>query len=117
MADMPYSIPYQRPLSTEERELIAFLLKREAPARLSEIDALSIVARCGCGRCPTVIFESRVAQPFSEIANYIGRDGQGTLVGVALVEREGRIAELEAWSPAGDDIVAWPMLSSLERAA
>lgn len=115
MADTPYSIPYQRPLSSEERQLIAFLLEREAPSRLSEIDSLEIVARCGCGQCPTVMFGSGNYQPFSEIANYVGLDDQGTLVGVALLERDGKLSELEAWSPSGVDISAWPVLSSLER--
>lgn len=115
MADTPYSIPYQRPLSPEERQLIVFLLEREAPSRLSEIDSLSIVARCGCGQCPTVMFGFGNYQPFSEIANYVGLDGQGTLVGVALLARNGKLTELEAWSPSGVDIRAWPSLSSLER--
>ena len=55
-------------------------------------------------------------QPFSEIANYVGRDKGGVLVGVALLERNGKLSELEAWSPSGADIRAWPVLSSLERA-
>lgn len=115
MADTPYSIPYQRPLSSEERQLITFLLEREAPSRLSEIDSLNIVARCGCGRCPTVLFSPDTSQPFSEVANYVGRDNLGTMVGVALLESDGKLSELEAWSPSGVDIAAWPVLSSLER--
>jgi hypothetical protein len=115
MADTPYSIPYQRPLSSEEHQLIAFLLEREAPSRLLEIDFLKVVARCGCGRCPTIMFGPDTSPSFSEIANYVGRDNQGTLVGVVLLERNGQLVELEAWSPSGVDISAWPMLSSLER--
>jgi hypothetical protein len=116
MADTPYAIPHQRPLSMEERDLLGFLLEREAPVRLSEIDALHVVARCGCGRCPTVMFDSTSSTPFTEIANYIGRDNQGTLVGVALLERNGKLSELEAWSPTGIDVHIWPELSTLERA-
>ena len=116
MTDTSYAIPHQRPLSSDERSLMAFLLKREAPARLSEIDALSVVARCGCGRCPTVMFGPITSIPFTEIANYVGRDNQGVLVGVALLERDGKLCELEAWSPTGVDVYAWPELSTLERA-
>lgn len=116
MADTPYSIPHQRPLAPEELQLVSFLLEREASLRFSEIDSLRVEARCGCGKCPTVMFGADTSQPFSEIANYVGRDKGGALVGVALLERNGKLSELEAWSPSGADIRAWPVLSSLERA-
>lgn len=115
MADTPYSIPLQRPLSSEELQLVSFLLEREAPSRLAEVGSLGVVARCGCGKCPTVMFGADTSLPFSELANYVGRDSRGVLVGVALLERNGKLSELEAWSPSGVDIRAWPELSSLER--
>lgn len=115
MTNMPYSIPHERALTEEEKQLIAFLLEREAPHRVGELDTLRVVARCGCGRCPTILFEADTTPAFIELANYIGQDGQGTPVGVALLERGGRLAELEAWSPAGVDITAWPDRLSLQR--
>ena len=117
----PYSIPLRRELSGEERGLLQYILEREAPDRVSEIAKLKVVGRCGCGQCPTVIFGSsldadpRAARPFVEIANYLGRNSEGVGVGIALLEREGHISELEAWSPEGADVAAWPPLSALER--
>jgi hypothetical protein len=115
MNQPPYAIPHQRPLTPEEKQLIAYLLEREAPSRLGEIDALSVVARCGCGKCPTIMFIEDTSPLFTEMAHYLGQDGEGTPVGVVLLERHGRLAELEAWSPAGVDITALPELSTLKR--
>ena len=117
----PYSIPLRRELSAEEGALLVHILEREAPARLSEVARLKVVARCGCGKCPTVIFgpsleaEPLPARPFVEIANYLGRNRDGVLVGIALLEREGQVSELEAWSPEGGEVTAWPGVSELER--
>jgi len=118
---IPYSIPHRRALSAEERSLLTFLLQREAPARVAEVASLKVVARCGCGKCPTVLFgptsdaEPLTGNPFSEVASYRGRNAQSVAVGVTLIERSGRLAELEAWSPEGPDVLSWPPLSALER--
>ncbi len=118
---MPYCIPHQRELSGEERSLIAFLLEREAPSRASELAALKVIARCGCGKCPTVLFgeslteEPRTGSPMVQVASYRGRNAEGVAVGIVLIERSGRLAELEAWSPEGPDITSWPSVSALER--
>ena len=117
----PYCLPLHRELSTGERALLTHILEREAPARLPEVARLKVVARCGCGTCPTVIFRSSLdaeplpARPFAEIANYWGRNEDGVLVGVVLLEREGQLSELEAWSPEGGEVKAWPALSEIER--
>lgn len=116
-----YSLSLRRELTDEERGLLHFILEREAPDRMQEVANLKVIARCGCGNCPTVIFglsldaEPRPARPFTEFASYMGRNADGVLVAVSLIEREGHVSELEAWSPEGDDITAWPPLSSLER--
>jgi hypothetical protein len=117
----PYSIPLRRELSAEERALLVHILDREAPDRIPEIAMLKVVARCGCGKCPTVIFgesmdaEPRAAMPLVEVANYMGLNAEGLLVGVALLEREGFLSELEAWSPKGGEVVSWPEPGELER--
>jgi len=118
---MPYCIPHRRELTGEERSLLAFLLQREASSRIAELASLKVVARCGCGKCPTVLFgETLAAEPLTgspmvEVASYRGRNAEGVAVGVVLIERNGRLAELEAWSPEGPDITAWPPISALER--
>jgi hypothetical protein len=117
----PYSIPLRRELSSGERDLLLHILEREAPDRIPEVASLKVVARCGCGKCPTVIFgsslesEPRPAMPFTEVANYIGRNSDGVLVGVVLLEREGHLSELEAWSPEGGEVVSWPEPTAVER--
>jgi len=58
---------------------------------------------------------SEMLNEFKEVANYIGINAVGLVVGVALLERQGELSELEAWSPAGDDIDQWPRIESLKR--
>ena len=117
---MPYSIADRRHLTPEERSLLTFLLERHAPSRLVELEALKVVARCGCGKCPTVLFgpqldaEPLTGSPFAEIASCRGTNKDGVTVGVVLIERQGKLAELEAWSPLGDDIKSWPSVAALQ---
>ncbi len=119
---MPYCTPHRRELSAEERSLLHLLLAREAPDRLSELDHLKVVARCGCGKCPTILFgHTLTAEPVTqspdeqEVASYRGVNAEGVDVAVSLVARNGRLAELEAWAPVGGDINSWPPTSNLER--
>jgi len=119
-AHAPYSIPHRRELTGEERSLLRFLLERQAPHRLIALESLKVVARCGCGKCPTVLFapeldaEPLTGSPFVEVASYRGKNNDGVTVGVVLIEREGRLAELEAWSPQGPDVASWPSVGTLE---
>jgi hypothetical protein len=116
----PYSIPDRRELTVEERSLLRFLVERQAPNRLAELESLKVVARCGCGKCPTVLFgrkldaEPLTGSPFVEVASYRGKNKEGATVGVVLIEREGKLAELEAWSPHGPDVTSWPAVATLE---
>jgi hypothetical protein len=120
---MAYSIPHHRALSGEEAALLRFLLDHEAPSRVTELDTLKVVARCGCGMCPSILFghgsstEPVTSGPIAEVASYRGRNAEGLTVGVVLIDRNGKLAELEAWSPEGEDIASWPPLAALERFA
>jgi len=118
----PYCIVIRRELSVEEKALLSYLLKREAPDRLADLVNLKVVARCGCGKCPTVLFGTSLSSepitsrsPSKEIASYRGRNAEGVEVGVVLSERKGQLAELEAWAPVGGDILSWPPASALEK--
>lgn len=120
MADTPYAITLQRDLTETEKALISFLLQQEAPGRLPQLEKIKVVGRCGCGKCPTVLLglsqqSGPKLGPFKELANYVGKTTTGMVVGVALLEREDELAELEAWSPRGDDVSQWPDVASLER--
>jgi hypothetical protein len=117
---IPYSKPYRRPLSDLEKRLLAHILAAEHPERLAEINALHVVARCGCGQCPTVLFgqgpdADPVQGPEIEISSYRGRNIDGIDVAVTLLERDGKLAELEAWAPVGGDIRSWPPVSALAK--
>jgi hypothetical protein len=117
---MPYAVPHRRELSGEEA---ALLLGQEAPDRVAELEGLKVVARCGCGKCPTILLghgtaaEPLTSGPMTEVASYRGRNTEGVTVGVVLIDRNGKLAELEAWSPEGSDIVSWPPVAKLERFA
>ncbi len=119
---MPYCVPHRRELSAEERALLNSLLTREAPDRLPELDSLKIVARCGCGASPTVLFGlSLASEPLTqshdeqEVATYRGVNAKGVEVAISLIARNGRLAELEAWAPTGGDIGSWPPPNTLDR--
>jgi hypothetical protein len=100
--------------------LLSFLVERQAPNRLAELESLKVVARCGCRKCPTVLFGQQIeaepltGNPFVEVASYRGKSKEGATVGVVLIEREGKLAELEAWSPHGPDITSWRAVGTLE---
>lgn len=112
----PYSISEPRPLREPERDLLSFLLSREAPGRKHEIDSLQVRARCGCGRCPTVMFHDKPEKDRSEeriLADYQGGNPESGLIGIILWERAGRLSELEAWSIDGSDVEDWPDVGTL----
>ena len=115
----PYCIPDKRELTTDER----LLLKRLADDSIeiaNHIDQLKVVARCGCGRCPTILFgESLDDQPITSVSSelvgdWMGRAENGRMVGIGLFAFKGRPTELEAWSPDGVDIDSWPPISAIE---
>jgi hypothetical protein len=113
---MPYSVAHRRELSNEERALLRLL----APERELEIQGLKVVARCGCGKCPTVLFapsfdaQPVTGSPHQEIATYRGENADGVDVAITLVERNGRLSELEAWAPVDGDIRSWPPIGALK---
>lgn len=90
----PYYIPFRRDLSNEERALLAFLLQQEAPQWLGQLATLKVIAKCGCGGCPTVLlgpsFESEpVVKDHYLLADYRGTTTAGGLVGVMLWANDG----------------------------
>ena len=114
MKDTSFCTPYQREISDEERLLLTFLLQREAPDRIGQIEALKVIAKCGCGSCPTVLFGSSFdAAPVTNdhyiLADYAGKSAAGGLVGVMLWANDHRLTELEGYSIDGVEPVIWPM--------
>lgn len=116
MSDFPYSIPERRLLTTKERALLQLLLSESSPQRAGEIDRLEVYARCGCGKCPTIMFRPEPEKTKGNeavIADYRGGDEVSGLVGIMLWERDGQILELEAWSIDGKDVTEWPPLDTI----
>lgn len=115
--DFPYCIPHRRELSGEEIRLLKHLLKGNHTYE-NEIETLKVIARCGCGKCPTVLFgktfdSQPLTQEFRQLAEKTGKADNGTIVGIALLERNHQIAELEAWSVCGGEVIAFPNLETL----
>jgi len=116
MHDFPYCIPERRALTEEERAIIRRLVSAACPERIVEADALEVFARCGCGKCPTIIFHAvpgKKHETEQVLADFQGGDAQSGLVGIMLWERDGQLSELEAWSIDGSAVSAWPKFETI----
>jgi hypothetical protein len=118
--DFPYCIPDRRGLTLEEQQLLKHLAADSSEIE-NHLDRLKVVARCGCGECPTILFgESLDDEPIwdSESAgDWTGRAANGTMVGIGLFVSGGKPTELEAWSLDGGEIDTWPATSAIQRCA
>jgi len=110
-------ISHKRELTEEERRLLGFLLAGNRDLE-TQIDRLKVIARCSCGECPTIYFgESLDSEPLThltKVVDYCGLAENGTTVGVALTERDGKLARLEAWVVDAGDIEGWPPIDAME---
>ena len=108
-----FSIPHRRELTGEERRILSLLLA-DRPDYAARIDRLKVVARCGCGECPTVMFgESLDSDPvesgYALLAEFTARSESGLPVDLLLWEKDGRLVSLEAVGYA-EDIARWPVM-------
>lgn len=117
---MPYCIPDKRELTGEERQLLQRLSDDSAEIQ-RWFSQLSVVARCGCGTCPTILFgQSMEDEPVTSahaerLAEWEGRTTTGILVQIVLYAANGQPTELEACSPEGDDIDCWPPVDAIQQ--
>ena len=114
----PYCVPEQRELSASERAFLDFLLRSCAPERLPELEGLSVIARCGCGQCPGVLFgTSSTDQPVKQgaqiIADMMTPKTPLGFVSVMLWATDTRITELEFASFGDLDVAELPLVSDL----
>jgi hypothetical protein len=100
-------VPDDRQLTTDERQLIAWLIdhgSEEAAAYRGQLSRVHVVSKCGCG-CPSVDLaltgSSKRSGPSAILADVTGRSPEGVLVGVMLHGREGELSELEVYSKEG----------------
>ena len=115
----PYSTPENRSLSSAERELLDFLLRANAPERLDELQRLSVVARCGCGECPGILFsDKRVDQMGGErsylVADMITSEPPNNPIGVMLWGTDTELLELEFCSYGDSNVIELPPVKGLK---
>ena len=97
-----YRVADGRPLSTEERTLLEWLLAHGCPNAgryAAQLPQVTVVSRCACG-CPTIDLAVEGKQTFGAselVADVEGRSPDGISVGVILHGREGQLAELEVY--------------------
>tara|TARA_R110000751_G_scaffold2875_5_gene15052 strand:- start:138 stop:500 length:363 start_codon:yes stop_codon:yes gene_type:complete len=102
---MKYSIPNKRELTKSETEFLTYLFEKEKPEWNNLIGTLKVIARCGCGKCPTIIFgktfDSEI-QKGSLIIDYVGKSKNGKLIGISVFGIEQMPTELEFYSIDGE---------------
>jgi len=95
--------PEGRALTTQERQLLAWLLehgKASAKAHLSEIEGVRVVSRCDCG-CASIDFVDAPGA-LEILSEYKWEDSDGHLFGAFAFAKEGKLAGLEVWSIDGE---------------
>ncbi|WP_435413987.1 hypothetical protein [Polaribacter aestuariivivens] len=114
---MKYSIPYKRDLKKVEIEFLRYLFRKEKSEWTNIIGNLKVIARCGCGICPTIIFgksfDSEIQKGFLMI-DYEGRGNNGELIGISIFGTKEMPTELEFYSIDGmSNITEIPKIATL----
>ena len=118
----PYCLPHRRELTGEENALLRKLVEQSGTQRAElerQIGGLKVVARCGCGECPGVLFGFDLNdEPHTDagppIASLRGVNADGVDVGAYLHISHGRISELAAIAWSGGDAKRWPPLNAMQ---
>jgi len=114
-----YYIEHKRELNNIEIKLLQYLLAHSGLSNyLDSIAKVKVIARCGCGKCPTVLFgesfsSQHLKNPY-DLTKYMGTAANGTKVGVALMGTDKQISGLEAWSCCGGEFDSWPNTETLQ---
>ena len=116
---MKYSIPNKRELTKSETEFLTYLFEKEKPEWNSLIGTLKVIARCGCGKCPTIIFgktyDSEI-QKGNLIIDYAGKGNNGELIGISVFGNDQMPTELEFYSIDGEsEITEMPKIETLKK--
>ncbi len=115
---MKYSIPDKRELTKSEIEFLTYLFGKEKSEWISLIGNLKVIARCGCGKCPTILFgetfDSEI-QKGNLIIDYAGKGKNGELIGISLFGTTQMPTELEFYSIDGkSEITEIPKINTLK---
>lgn len=114
---MKYSIPDKRELTKSEIEFLTCLIRKEKLEWVNLIGDLKVIARCGCGKCPTIMFgksfDSKI-QKGNLIIDYVGKDRNGELIGISVFGTDQMPTELEFYSINGElEISEIPIIETL----
>lgn len=103
-----------RDLTDLERATVLRLLESAKPEYREQAARLRVVGRCGCGQCPTVFFENDEPEVHEQdLSTYAGTDKEGGLVAAVLLQKQGRLSQLEYYSVDGHDPWYPPMAQDL----
>ena len=95
---MDYSIPDKRELTSSEIEFLTYLFRKKKLEWTNLIGSLKVIARCGCGKCPTIIFgktfDSEIQKGNLIIDSHIEGE-KGELIGVSVFGTDQMPTELE----------------------
>lgn len=116
---MKYSIPNKRELTKSEIEFLTYLFEKEKSEWTNLIENLKVIARCGCGKCPTIIFgktfDSEI-QKGNLILDYVGKGKKGELIGISIFGTDQIPTELEFYSIDGEsEVTEIPKIETLEK--
>ncbi len=115
---MKYSIPDKRELTKFEIEFLTYLFEKEKSEWTNLIGNLKVIARCGCGNCPTIIFGKSFDSEIQKghlIIDYSGKGKNGELIGVSVFGSDKMPTELEFYSIDGEsDITEMPKIVTLK---
>lgn len=114
---MQYSISDKRALKQEEIQLLNYLFTTSKPEWIALISKLKVIARCGCGKCPTILFgetfESEI-QKGELLFDYVGEGPNREKIGVSLFGTDRMPTELEFYSIDGEsDVIEIPKTDTL----
>lgn len=101
-------IPGGRPLTAQEASLVGWLLEHGSPdaaAFLPQLFEAMVVSRCTCG-CASIDFAiwgavSPIKTGIEVLSDDQWQEADGSLCGVFVFARGGRLAGLEVWSVDG----------------
>jgi hypothetical protein len=93
-----------RELTDLERATVLKLLEKVEPKYRDQVARLQVVGRCGCGQCPTVFFETHEPGVHEQdLITYAGADHGGGVVAAILLQKQGRLSQLEYYSVDGHE--------------
>lgn len=115
---MKYSVPDKRELTKYEIEFLTYLFDKEKKEWTNLIGNLKVIARCGCGKCPTLLFEKTLDSDIQKgdlKIDYTGRGINGELIGISVFGTNQMPTELEFYSIDGkSEIIEIPKIETLK---